>query len=146
MRIDTMFRSLEIADFEKGFPQTLHALSSTALLSRDRFVETYETRKSQGIITIVGVVDNAVVCTASYFVETKFIHQGSKVIHVEDVAVNDNFQKQGYGKKIMDHLEQLALLQGCYKMILNCEEKNIPFYEKCGFVRYETEMRKNLKQ
>jgi len=29
---------------------------------------------------------------------------------------------------------------GCYKVILDCAEKNIGFYEKCGFKRKEVTM------
>lgn len=29
---------------------------------------------------------------------------------------------------------------GCYKIILDCSQKNIPFYEKCGFSHKEYEM------
>ena len=46
----------------------------------------------------------------------------------------------------MDYLAQLAKLQGCYKQILNCSNKNIGFYEACGFIRHEFEMRKDIKQ
>jgi glucosamine-phosphate N-acetyltransferase len=29
---------------------------------------------------------------------------------------------------------------GCYKVILDCSEKNVPFYEKCGFTVKEKQM------
>lgn len=29
---------------------------------------------------------------------------------------------------------------GCYKIILDCSVKNVPFYQKCGFTEKEREM------
>lgn len=29
---------------------------------------------------------------------------------------------------------------GCYKVILDCSEDNVRFYERCGFVRKEVQM------
>ena len=47
---------------------------------------------------------------------------------------------KGLGKKIIDALVFLAEKCGCYKVILDCEEHNIKFYEKCGFRLKEVEM------
>ena len=35
----------------------------------------------------------------------------------------------------------LALTQeaGCYKVILDCSEENVPFYEKCGLIKKEVQ-------
>lgn len=37
---------------------------------------------------------------------------------------------------------QPVLLQelGCYKVILDCSEDNVPFYQKCGLVKKEVQM------
>lgn len=34
----------------------------------------------------------------------------------------------------------LAQELGCYKVILDCSEDNVPFYEKCGLTRKEVQM------
>lgn len=35
----------------------------------------------------------------------------------------------------------LALQEaGCYKVILDCSEENVPFYEKCGLIKKEVQM------
>ena len=49
------------------------------------------------------------------------------------------------GKKIVYHLINLAKENGCYKVILNCNENNVGFYEKCGLIRKECEMVKYFK-
>jgi glucosamine-phosphate N-acetyltransferase len=37
-------------------------------------------------------------------------------------------------------LKEIARKEGCYKVILNCAEKNEEFYKKCGFQRKEIQM------
>jgi ElaA protein len=42
-------------------------------------------------------------------------------------------RKKGYGKLIMDQIEQEALKQGATTLLLHAQTHAIPFYEKCGF-------------
>jgi glucosamine-phosphate N-acetyltransferase len=37
------------------------------------------------------------------------------------------------GKILLQALKELAIELGCYKVILDCEEGKVQFYEKCGF-------------
>ena len=41
---------------------------------------------------------------------------------------------------IIDQLKHLGQRSGCYKVILDCAEKNVGFYEKLGFLRKEIQM------
>jgi len=40
---------------------------------------------------------------------------------------------KGLGRRIVQLLKQMAFAAGCYKVILDCRDDNVPFYEKCGF-------------
>ena len=40
----------------------------------------------------------------------------------------------------MEQLKHLAFSRGCYKVILDCTEQNVPFYLSCGFTRKEVQM------
>ena len=51
---------------------------------------------------------------------------------------------KGVGKTIIDSLVEIAKEEGCYKVILNCSNENVPFYIKCGFKLTENEMRMDL--
>ena len=42
--------------------------------------------------------------------------------------------------RIIDQLKHLGERAGCYKVILDCAEKNVGFYEKLGFLRKEIQM------
>lgn len=41
---------------------------------------------------------------------------------------------------IIEQLKHLAFSKGCYKVILDCAEKNVEFYKRCGFQVKELEM------
>ena len=80
------------------------------------------------------------VAMGTLIIESKLIHGGSKVAHIEDVVVDKNQRGKGYGKILIDHLIKKAEKFNCYKIILNCQEKNIEFYEKTGFQQKNVEM------
>jgi glucosamine-phosphate N-acetyltransferase len=101
-------------------------------------------RLKQGVKTIVGLQDDKIVGTASYFIESKFLHNGGKVMHIEDVVVVENHRGVGIGKMLILHLVNLGKNENCYKVILDCNENNVMFYEKCGFKKHEIQMRKQL--
>lgn len=42
--------------------------------------------------------------------------------------------------RVILKLKELAGQLGCYKVILACNDDNVPFYEKCGFKPKEVEM------
>ncbi|KAH7308820.1 hypothetical protein BKA65DRAFT_359854, partial [Rhexocercosporidium sp. MPI-PUGE-AT-0058] len=44
------------------------------------------------------------------------------------------------GKKLVEALRFIAAEIGCSKCILNCMEKNVMFYPKCGYEQSGLEM------
>ena len=53
--------------------------------------------------------------------------------HIEDMVSHSLFQKKGIGKAIVNALFNVAKVNGCYKIALQCKEYNVKFYEKCGY-------------
>lgn len=78
--------------------------------------------------------------SATVLIENKIIHQFGKVAHIEDVIIDNENRGKGFGKLLIQECIKYAKLQNCYKVILNCSSKNIPFYEKNGFIKKEYEM------
>ncbi|KAF6250858.1 hypothetical protein COO60DRAFT_1464780 [Scenedesmus sp. NREL 46B-D3] len=78
--------------------------------------------------------------TASLIIERKFIHSCGKVGHIEDVVVDAAARGHKVGQRLIDELVCVAKQRGCYKVILDCAEHNIPLYEKCGLSRKEVQM------
>jgi phosphoacetylglucosamine mutase len=81
-----------------------------------------------------------VVGSGTLLVEGKLIRNYGKVGHIEDIVVHTDYRGYGLGKILIDHLTSMGKNQGCYKCILDCDEKNVGFYEKCGYVRKGAEM------
>ncbi|KAF9570387.1 Glucosamine-phosphate N-acetyltransferase-like protein [Mortierella alpina] len=81
-----------------------------------------------------------IVAAGTVMVERKFIRQLGLVGHIEDIAVSADQQGKKLGLRIIETLKAIGQQQGCYKIILDCSEKNVPFYEKCGFERRGVEM------
>jgi hypothetical protein len=42
--------------------------------------------------------------------------------------------------RVLDALLEHAKAMGCYKVILDCSEENVAFYQKCGLMRKEVQM------
>lgn len=83
-------------------------------------IETIDTSE-----TIVGI--------ATLFIERKIIHNASAVGHIEDVVVDENYRNNGIGKILIDACIEKARKIDCYKVILDCSESYVKFYQKCGF-------------
>lgn len=138
-----LIRPMNAVDLQRGFLDTVRALRDTNL-TLEQAVEVYRRRMRNKVRTFVALIDGQVVGTASLLIEPKFIHDGGVTGHIEDVAVNPKCQGNGIGQLLVARLLEECRKEGCYKVILDCAEKVIPFYEKLGFVKWERAMRKDL--
>lgn len=154
------FRRLLIEDHTE-VKQTLQVLTTVGEISIDRFTELMEfwnnadlpfTKKNSeqepkkpqpakmyNPIVIANGEDK-VVATGMLLIEPKIIHECGFVGHIEDIAVCSSEQGKKLGLKLIKHLHTLAQSIGCYKVILDCNSKNVAFYEKCGMHVAGTEM------
>lgn len=87
--------------------------------------------KNHQIKVLIDQDKNKIVGSVTIFKEQKFIHGFGKVAHIEDVVIDNNYRNLGLGKIIIEIAKKAAL--DCYKIILNCDIKNVKFYEKCDF-------------
>ena len=81
-----------------------------------------------------------VVGVASIIIVNKLLRGGNRVGMIEDVAVSRSAGSRGIGTMLIEKLKDVAVERGCYKVILNCNESNVKFYEKCGYKKKEFEM------
>lgn len=136
-----ILRYITSTDYHDGFIETLNALKPTHI-SYESYMQIMRNRQKCGIITIVAQYENSVVGTASMIIEEKFY--GGAVAHVEDVAVIEKYHGNGIGRLLMSRLECEARQFGCYKIVLDCNDNNIIFYENCGYKRHINQMRLDL--
>lgn len=89
----------------------------------------------------VALSDGKIVGVATLITINKILRSGSRVGTIEDVAVSSEARGLGLGKLLIEDLLSLGEELGCYKVILNCSDDNVKFYEKCGMYRAENQMR-----
>ena len=143
-----MIRELRKTDLNNSF-FTLLAQLSGQLTSYDSDILWNEYTKNPNHITFVDEIKEAgkpasILATSSILIESKFLHCGSKVAHIEDVVVDKDARGSGLGQKIVEHCIEYARKNGCYKVILDCSNKNVPFYINCGMYLSENCMRIDL--
>jgi len=111
----------------------LHNIDSTIDNANDNISDNTGDRN-------IDTKNNIIIGSITILIETKIIHNFGKVAHIEDVIVDKYHRGNGLGKMLIHKCIHYAKSHNCYKIILNCNDKNIPFYEKCGFTKKENEM------
>ena len=102
--------------------------------------------KNAGNIRIfVAIKDSDIVGSITAIIEQKFIHNGGKICHIEDVVTRKGFEKLGIGSQLVEKVLELAKNEKCYKVILNCSDYNSKFYENLGFYKHDIGMRYNIE-
>lgn len=133
---DLVLRPLCIADFKRGFYGVLSQLAKTGDVTAEQFSKKFEHMKKTGDYYVVVVEDTnvgQVIATATLIVEHKFIHTCAKRGRVEDVVVHDSCRGKQLGKLLVSALTLLSKKLNCYKVTLECSDKNVAFYQKFGY-------------
>lgn len=131
---DITIRKLQKDDLWNGFLQTLDSLRQASNTDKKTAEKIFDKINSNpDHIIAVAIIEGKIVGSTTLLIETKFIHNGGKVGHIEDVVVDKEHQRKGIGEKIVIYLLRYAKDQGCYKTILDCADDVKPFYEKLGF-------------
>ena len=135
-------RELQEKDLFNGFLESLDSLRKASDLTPKKAKMIFKKIKSiPDHIIYVAVYDSKIIGTATIFIEPKFIHDGGKVGHIEDVVVSKEHQGEGIGLKLIKVLIQYAEKKGCYKTVLDCTDEVMPFYKKLGFKHFSNSMR-----
>ena len=135
-------RKLQKKDLYNGFLLSLDSLRKSSHLKPKKANTIFDKiSKNPDYIIYVAIDSGKVIGATTLLIEQKFIHDGGKVGHIEDVVVKKGYQGKGVGTKIVNALLKHAEKKGCYKTILDCTDDLIPFYENLGFKRHSNSMR-----
>jgi len=140
----------QVQDFYKSHLELLAQLSPTTKqvdkVDYQKFIESQGMNDNSGVFIYVieDLLTHRLVASGTLLVEKKIIHQMGLVGHVEDVVVDEKYRGLKLGVKIIDRLVEKANDLSCYKVILNCYERNAGFYVKCGFAMSGLEMRQDM--
>lgn len=92
------------------------------------------------ILVIINKMDNDLIGAGSIFKIHKL--HNNPIGQIEDVIVTQKYRGYGLGKVLIKKLVEIGLNDyKCYKIILNCNDENIKFYEACGFLRVGNEFK-----
>ncbi|ORC86958.1 acetyltransferase [Trypanosoma theileri] len=143
--VDLELREIEQDDVP-SLLELLSHLTEAPELSSSSMRRIADLRREAGIVTMVFVhkPTRRVVGTASLLVEPKFTRGGRSVGHIEDVVVDPAYRGKKLGKALLKSLCDTARSRGCYKVILDCAEGSIEYYEKLDFRVCERQMRLDL--
>lgn len=81
---------------------------------------------------LIAKIDDLIIGSITILIEPKFIHNLSNVAHIEDVVVDERYRGMGIGRLLVQNAIQISNQYQCYKIILDCSENNVQFYEKIG--------------
>ena len=142
-----IIRELKEEDLSKGFIETLSNLSEVGKLANDtirkREILSEIKDKNCRIVIAEDNQNHQIIGSATLLIEQKFIHNGGKAGHIEDVVTRKGYEGKGIGREILKELIKIAKDNECYKIILDCDEKLVKFYEKLGFKKHSIMMRLN---
>ncbi|KAK0475861.1 acyl-CoA N-acyltransferase [Armillaria novae-zelandiae] len=143
---DLHIRPLASTDYHRGHLDVLSILTVVTDPGEAAWVAQFHAMraapKTYYPIVIIDKASDRIVSVGCVFIERKFLRGLGSVGHIEDIAVDKNQQGKKLGLRIIQALTYISENSGCYKTILNCSDANIPFYQKCGYVKKENEMAK----
>ena len=127
------------SDFHKNYLNLLSQLSvidikkilyndfCNFLKNKHVIIQVIEDKKLQKIIGTITILK-----------EKKLIHNLGVVSHIEDFIIDEKYRGFGLGKILLNNAIELS--KDCYKIILNCSDKNVEYYKKFGFIQKEYQM------
>ena len=148
-KVHFVIREIQTSDLKSGFFDTLSNLAHVGIISNEsrRAQKILSEIKSFPFYTIFVAVeeeDGQIIGSITILIEQKFIHNGGKVGHIEDVVTRKGYQGMGIGKALVLEAIHFAKQNKCYKVILDCSKNNVEFYKKIGFKEHEVSMRIDL--
>ena len=137
-------RNLQREDLDIHYFKLLNELSSSLSIGAEKNFDKLWSNFSDNdnYHIVVAFSDFSILGTASLFIEKKI--NGVSAGHIEDVVVSRSQRGIGIGGLLIKNLIKTAKKKKCYKIILNCSDKNVPFYEKLGFLKIDNGMKKEL--
>ena len=136
-------RPIALDDYERGVLDVLRVLTTVGDISKEKWAAQFaywKKHNDQYFTVVITDKSQAVVAVGTVLIERKLIHECGLVGHIEDIAVDKTQQGKKLGLRLINALTAIGKSQGAYKVILDCSDHNVAFYEKCGYVRAGVEM------
>ena len=137
-----VFTEISKADYYNGYLEIMYEFSACS--KKEISCEDFQKYIDMEYVKIMVIYDNVnnkrIIGAGTIFKLDKLHNQ--PVAQIEDVIITEEYRKYGLGKRLIEKLVEIGLQEfNCYKVILNCLDKNIGFYEKCNFYISGQQMR-----
>jgi glucosamine-phosphate N-acetyltransferase len=134
-------------DCDDNYNEYLELMYEFTNYKKDVTIEdfkNYVNQKTKLRIIILKNNENKIIGAGTIFNIEK-LHNNS-IGQIEDVIITEKYRNMGLGKTIINKLIEIGKTKfKCYKIVLNCLDKNIKFYEKCDFTISGVQMRATNK-
>lgn len=134
--MDYKIRELSLDNLKNSsFFETLSNLREVGDISFDFAAKIFEDCAAKGIITLVVEEDGKIIGTVRLLFEQKYYHGGRLAGHIEDVSTHKDHTGKGIASALIRRAIELCREKNCYKIILDCSDEFVGFYQKLGFER-----------
>ncbi len=128
-----------------SYIETLENMAKVWDMSTERAKEILQNMKKQWSTIYIALDSKAwIVGTLTLLLEQKFLRWGAYAAHIEDIAVRKWFEKQGIWTTLIWAAITKAREENCYKIILDCDDFLVPYYERFNFKQDGIFMRRYL--
>jgi glucosamine-phosphate N-acetyltransferase len=138
-----IIRKIEKNDYNNNLLKVLNQLSpiNTNIINLCDFNLYIDSlNKNHLIFVIEDIESHLIIGTGTIVIEQKIIHNFGKVAHIEDIVIDSQHRGNNLGKYLLEFLVNKANELFCYKVILDCSDEHIFFYEKCNFIKKGNQM------
>ena len=96
---------------------------------QEDMIEKYLNRGTMFVLEDDGVIKGECVVT----------NEGNGILEIQNLAIYRQFQKNGYGKMLIDYISNFYKNQfSVIQVGTGNSPLTIPFYEKCGFIKHHS--------
>ncbi len=126
-------RTIEKEDYEKGYFELINQLTIAPKLEKEEFLKILELNKNCIIIIMEDKKNRKLIGTVKILFDFKFARKGGIVAHLEDIVIDEDYRKNGYGTFLIKLVEEISQKKNCYKLVGSCRENFKEFYRAKGF-------------
>ena len=137
-------RELQIGDYELGLFELFQQLTDAPKIIFEEFVKQF-IKFSYNTKILVLEEKNKIIGYGSIYIDYKFYRNCRNVGHIEDIIIHEKYRGNGYSKLILNELINFANKNNCYKIILNCKDEYVGFYQKMGFKLEENTLKYTIE-
>ena len=136
-----MIRLLKDTDYN-DYIELLHQLTTVGEVTQHNFemMVLLQHLYPQMHRTFIYEIDGKAVGCITCLIEQKLAHSYKKVMHIEDVITHENYRGRNIATDLLNYTKEIAINNNCYKIILDCNENNVAFYNKVGFTETGVQM------